>query len=91
MFDLAAQSHQLWLEVLDASKIPYKNTGSLHIACNKEEEAVGKEFAKIGPPHGYECAWLDRDAALAQSTELNPKAKGSKSKAREHKYFLDDS
>ena len=72
MFDLAAQSRKLWFEVLDASKIPYKNHGSLHIACNKEEEAVGKEFAEIGPAHGYECAWLNRDAALAKSTALNP-------------------
>jgi len=72
MFDLAVQSRHLWLEVLAASKIPYSNTGSLHVACHKDEVDVGKEFAEIGPAHGYECAWLDRDAALTQSTALNP-------------------
>jgi FAD dependent oxidoreductase TIGR03364 len=72
MFDLAARSRRLWLEMLEVSKIPYKDTGSLHVACHKDEEDVGKEFSEIGPAHGYECAWLDHDAALAQSPALNP-------------------
>jgi D-hydroxyproline dehydrogenase subunit beta len=72
MFDLAAQSRRLWIEVLEASKIPCRNTGSLHVACRKDEVDVGREFAEIGSAHGYECAWLDRDAALAQSPALNP-------------------
>jgi D-hydroxyproline dehydrogenase subunit beta len=72
MFDLAVHSRQLWLEVLEASKIPFRNTGSLHVACHNDEADVAKEFAAIAPAHGYECAWLDRDAALAQSPALNP-------------------
>jgi D-hydroxyproline dehydrogenase subunit beta len=74
MFDLATQSRHLWFEALDASKIPYKNTGSLHIASRKDEADVGKEFAEIGPAHGYKCAWLDHDRALARSAALNPEA-----------------
>jgi FAD dependent oxidoreductase TIGR03364 len=33
---------------------------------------VGQEFAELSPAHGYDCAWLDRDAALSRSPALNP-------------------
>ena len=72
MFDLAMHSRHLWLEMLDASKIAYKNTGSLHVACREDEVNVGKEFAEIGAAHGYKCAWLDRDTTLTRSSALNP-------------------
>lgn len=77
MFDLAMKSRQLWLEVLQAANIPYKETGSLHVACHPEEAAVGREFAAIGSEHGYQCAWLDRDAALARSSALRPSVLGA--------------
>jgi FAD dependent oxidoreductase TIGR03364 len=72
LFDLAMQSRELWLEMLDAAKIAHKKTGSLHIACRLDEADVGKEFAEIAPAQGYRCAWLDREAALARSPALNP-------------------
>jgi D-hydroxyproline dehydrogenase subunit beta len=72
MFELAMQSRELWLEMLDEAKIAHKKSGSLHIACRQDEAEVGKEFAELAPAHGYRCAWLDRDAALARSPALNP-------------------
>jgi D-hydroxyproline dehydrogenase subunit beta len=72
MFDLAMESRRLWLEVLRASKIQYKEVGSLHIACHEDEAQVGREFAVLGSAQGYRCAWLDREAALARSPALNP-------------------
>ncbi len=72
MFDLAIRSRNIWLEVLQASGIPYKNTGSLHIACREDEVRVGQEFVELSSAHGYDCAWLDRDAALSRSPALNP-------------------
>jgi FAD dependent oxidoreductase TIGR03364 len=72
MFDLAIRSRNIWVEILQASRIPYKNTGSLHIACREDEIRVGQEFAELSPAHGYDCAWLDRDAALSRSPALNP-------------------
>ncbi|HEY4046314.1 MAG TPA: TIGR03364 family FAD-dependent oxidoreductase [Acidobacteriaceae bacterium] len=74
MFDLAIKSRELWLEVLQAAKLPLRNVGSLHIACRDDEAQVGQEFAALGPAHGYQCVWLDRKAALTRSTALNPDA-----------------
>lgn len=74
MFQLALQSRNTWMEVLRASRIPYKSTGSLHIACREDEARVAQEFAERGPGHGYQCEWLDRDAALERSPALNPDA-----------------
>jgi FAD dependent oxidoreductase TIGR03364 len=72
MFDLAIRSRTIWLEILQASGIPYKDTGSLHIACREDEVRVGQEFAELSPAHGYDCAWLDRPTALSRSPALNP-------------------
>lgn len=72
MLTLAIESRDLWLEVLQAAAIPYKATGSLHVACRKDEAQVGEEFAALGPALGYRCSWLDRDLALTRSPALNP-------------------
>ncbi|MBT9332335.1 TIGR03364 family FAD-dependent oxidoreductase [Paracidobacterium acidisoli] len=74
MFDLAMKSRYQWLEILQAARIPYKDTGSLHVACRKEEAAVGQEFAELGPTLGYQCAWLSRDETLARSPAVQPAA-----------------
>lgn len=72
MLNLALQSRQIWLALLNDAKIAYRNKGSLHIACRQDEAEVGKEFAEIAPAHGFECSWLDRSSALAHSPALNP-------------------
>jgi D-hydroxyproline dehydrogenase subunit beta len=72
MLHLALESRSIWLEVLQSSGIPYKSTGSLHVACREDEARVGQEFAELAPAHGYDCQWLDREAALARSPALNP-------------------
>ncbi|HMD19202.1 MAG TPA: TIGR03364 family FAD-dependent oxidoreductase [Alloacidobacterium sp.] len=72
MLTLAMRSRDLWLEVLRETAIPYSATGSLHIACREDEAQVGKEFAALSPALGYQCSWLDREAALARSPALIP-------------------
>jgi D-hydroxyproline dehydrogenase subunit beta len=74
MLHMALESRKHWLEVLETSGIPYKDTGSLYIASREDEANVGKEFAKLGPSHGYECEWLDHDAAIKLSPGLKPEA-----------------
>jgi FAD dependent oxidoreductase TIGR03364 len=74
MLALAMKSRELWLELLQATAIPYKSTGSLHVACREDEAQVGQDFAALGPALGYQCRWLDRTAALAQSIALNSDA-----------------
>ena len=49
--DIALESRRLWLEMLEASGIRYKTTGSLHIACRDDEAEVGREFARLAPAH----------------------------------------
>ena len=71
MFDLAMESRATWLELLQASGISYKNTGSLHAACRPDEVRVGQEFAELAPAHGYQCAWLNPAQALDRSAALN--------------------
>ncbi|WP_263355620.1 TIGR03364 family FAD-dependent oxidoreductase [Acidicapsa ligni] len=71
MFNLAMESRDIWIDLLQASGIPYKNTGSLHAATRPDEARVAQEFAELAPAHGYECAWLNRIQALERSSALN--------------------
>jgi FAD dependent oxidoreductase TIGR03364 len=71
MLELALRSRGIWLELLNEAKIPYRNHGSLHVACREDEAAVGKEFAEIAPAHGFDCRWLSRSEALETSSALN--------------------
>jgi len=67
MLALALRSRELWMEVLTAANLPFKNTGSLHLAYADDETAVLEEFAAIGPGMGYACEWLDAPEVLAKS------------------------
>ena len=40
MTEMAHLSRRLWLEVLEAAKLPYFPEGSLHLAYHADEEAV---------------------------------------------------
>jgi D-hydroxyproline dehydrogenase subunit beta len=73
-FELAMASRELWMELLEAARIKFRPTGSLHVACRADEAAVAQEFAALAPALGYRCAWLDRDAALERSQALDPGA-----------------
>jgi D-hydroxyproline dehydrogenase subunit beta len=74
MLNLALKSRDLWRQILQAAEIPYQDTGSLHVACREDEAAVGREFSEVGPAHGYRCAWLDREQAVARSHALKSSA-----------------
>src|SRR5580692_2719457 len=71
MLNLALASREIWFDLLQEAKIAYRDTGSLHVACRSDEVAVGREFAEIGPAHGYDCKWLDHRSALELSPALN--------------------
>jgi FAD dependent oxidoreductase TIGR03364 len=70
LFSMAMESRELWLEVLQSAELPHTGTGSLHVACHDDEAQVAKEFAALGPAHGYHCEWLDAAAALERSKAL---------------------
>jgi FAD dependent oxidoreductase TIGR03364 len=72
MHSIAMRSREIWLEALAHARLPFLDTGSLHVAYREDEADVLREFAEIGPPAGYACEWLDRDALLRRSSALNP-------------------
>lgn len=72
MHQMALRSRELWLEMLDAAKLPYRPHGSLHVVYRSDEADVVKEFVERAPGFGYDCDWLDRDATLARSQAVQP-------------------
>ncbi len=73
MHRMALRSREIWLEVLQAARLPYLPTGSLHVAYHDDEAEVLREFADIAPRAGYECEWLDPSAVLERSSAVQPK------------------
>jgi FAD dependent oxidoreductase TIGR03364 len=67
MHRIALRSREIWLEALNAARLGFRPTGSLHVAHHQDEAEVLREFAEIGPPAGYECCWLDPDEARRRS------------------------
>lgn len=67
MLALALRSRELWVEILTAAKLPFKNTGSLHLAYAEDESAVCEEFAAVAPDMGYSCCWLNAAQVLEKS------------------------
>lgn len=73
MHRMALRSREVWLEVLEAARLPYLPTGSLHVAYHDDEVEVLREFADIAPRAGYECEWLDGPQVLERSLAVQPK------------------
>ena len=69
---MALRSRDLWVEVLDAARLPYFPTGSLHVVYREDEAAVAREFCEVGPGLGYACEWLDAAGVLARSRAVWP-------------------
>ncbi len=70
MLQLALRSRELWLEILTEAKLPYRNTGSLHLTYAQDEADVAEEFAAAAPALGYDCQWLSPAASLAKSDAI---------------------
>jgi glycine/D-amino acid oxidase-like deaminating enzyme len=54
MHAMALRSRDLWVEVLDAARLPYFPTGSLHLVYRADEAAVACEFCEVAPVHGHD-------------------------------------
>lgn len=67
MHEMALRSRQLWLQALDAARLPYFPTGSLHVVYRPDEAAVAQEFCDLAPKLGYRCEWLKPDQVMARS------------------------
>jgi len=67
LHEIALRSREIWLEILQQTKLPYLQAGSLHVAYRADEVAVGKEFSAKAASLGYECAWLTAHQTLDRS------------------------
>jgi FAD dependent oxidoreductase TIGR03364 len=72
MLQMALHSRALWLEILKQARLPFRETGSLHLAYRSDEAEVAREFAELGPELGYVCSWLTSDAILKKSQAVQP-------------------
>jgi FAD dependent oxidoreductase TIGR03364 len=67
LHQLALRSREIWLDLLEAAKLPYRNTGSLTVAYQEDEAAVGREFASKANDLGYCCSWLTPSQTLEKT------------------------
>jgi len=72
LLQLGLRSRQLWRELLDATGLPYLDTGSLHLTYRADEAAVAQEFAALAPALGYDCVWLTAAQVLEKSCAVQP-------------------
>lgn len=55
MHDRAMRSRRTWKELAAATGLQCQETGSLHLAYEKDELAVLEEFVQAAPGNGYSC------------------------------------
>jgi FAD dependent oxidoreductase TIGR03364 len=67
MHQMALRSRQVWMEALEAARLPYFPTGSLHVVYREDEATVAQEFCEVGPKLGYQCEWLSAPEVLERS------------------------
>jgi FAD dependent oxidoreductase TIGR03364 len=72
MHRMALRSREIWLQVLQAARLPHLPTGSLHVAYHDDEADVLREFAGIAPRVGYACEWLNAAAVIERSAAVQP-------------------
>src|ERR1039457_7232592 len=72
MLEMALRSRVLWDEALDAARLSYFPTGSLHLAYCEDEATVAREFCHVAPKLGYQCEWLNAADVLARSQAVRP-------------------
>lgn len=67
---MALRSREIWLEVLQAARLPHLPTGSLHVAYHDDEAEVLREFSELAPRAGYRCEWLNATGVLERSAAV---------------------
>jgi FAD dependent oxidoreductase TIGR03364 len=72
MHQMALRSREIWLQVLNATQMPYRPTGSLHLAYHDDEADVLREFAELAPSAGYECNLLSHAETIERSAAVQP-------------------
>jgi len=66
MREIALRSRALWIQMLDDARLPYRPTGSLHVAYRPDELDVLREFVSLG----NDCTLLSPAQAAKQSQAI---------------------
>jgi FAD dependent oxidoreductase TIGR03364 len=72
LHQLALRSRAIWLEALQEAGLPFSPSGSLHVCYREDEASVGREFSRLAPPLGYDCAWLAPQETIERSRAIRP-------------------
>ena len=72
LHQLAQRSRAHWIQVLNAARLPYLSTGSMHVVYREDEADVAREFAELAPGLGYNCSWLKPDDVIERSAAVIP-------------------
>jgi len=67
MHRMALRSRDLWMELLEAARLPNFRTGSLHVVYRPDEAEVAREFCETAPALGYSCEWLSAAGVLERT------------------------
>lgn len=67
--NIAYRSRDLWVEVMEAARLPYVPEGSLHLCHHEDEEAVAREFAEREPERAQ---WIGAGRAIEKSLAVKP-------------------
>jgi FAD dependent oxidoreductase TIGR03364 len=68
----ALRSRERWLELKRKAGVWAEECGSLHLAHERDEDAVLREFADRGPLAGVPCTYLTPAEALRRFPAVNP-------------------
>src|SRR5450432_256615 len=66
-YQMAIASREQWMSLLQAARLPYQPSGSLHLAYHEDELAVIREFCHFAPGLGYVCHLLDAKGVEART------------------------
>ena len=69
MREIALRSRDLWVEMLIDTRLPYRPTGSLHVAYAQDELAVLREFVELGS----DCMLLSPAETVERTQAVEPR------------------
>jgi FAD dependent oxidoreductase TIGR03364 len=71
LYNRSVRTKAIWVDYLDAAKIPYNACGSLHLAYSKEEMNVVEDIAQFFQSKNRPVSVINKDAVLANYNGIN--------------------
>jgi FAD dependent oxidoreductase TIGR03364 len=71
LYNRSVRTKAIWVDYLDAAKIPYNACCSLHLAYSKEEMNVVEDIAQFFQSKNRPVSMIDKDTVLANYNGIN--------------------